>query len=220
MARDMSARGVRNGQHRCQAPVFRARCARPKARSRAGSRGVSTGARHRFESVTTSERNGNRRSLSATDGRCLQARVPERVRVRAMRSSRVSREVDDAASASASEGRVREGNRRCPSRGSRGARTCSGASHEAVSRVAPGGRRCETDRVGGGARGGNRRFPPRLRRRAASRRPFSPVTSWFFVEALPAVRRRVHASPPRWLGDSPSGPGDTPLRAGTSTART
>ncbi len=34
------------------------------------------------------------------------------------------------------------------------------------------------------------------------------------------LRRRVNASPPRWLGDSPSGPGDTPLRAGTSTART
>src|SRR4051794_16879816 len=28
------------------------------------------------------------------------------------------------------------------------------------------------------------------------------------------------ASPPRWLGDSPSGLGDAPLRAGTSTART
>src|ERR1700722_5000707 len=27
-------------------------------------------------------------------------------------------------------------------------------------------------------------------------------------------------NPPRWLDDSPSGPGDTPLRASTSTART
>ena len=54
-----------------------------------------------------------------------------------------------------------------------------------------------------------------------AREPFHPVTSWDFVEALPAdYRRRVNASPPRWLGDSPSGSGDTPLRAGTSTART
>ena len=29
----------------------------------------------------------------------------------------------------------------------------------------------------------------------------------------------AYASPPRWLDDSPSGPGDTPLRAGTSAAR-
>src|SRR6266508_562454 len=44
------------------------------------------------------------------------------------------------------------------------------------------------------------------------------------VRTLPAgvlgCRRRWSASPLRWLGDSPVGPGDTPLPAGTSTART
>src|SRR5262249_42565073 len=35
-----------------------------------------------------------------------------------------------------------------------------------------------------------------------------------------AVTGGACASPPRWLGDSPSGPGDAPLRAGTSAART
>src|SRR5262249_58083211 len=50
-----------------------------------------------------------------------------------------------------------------------------------------------------------------------------PVTSLDFVGALPADHRSggAHARyPPRWLGDSPSGLGDTPLRASTSTART
>ena len=68
------------------------------------------------------------------------------------------------------------------------------------------------------------RDDPRKRPRATRRRPSNPVTSLDFVEALPADCLRsvsgAYASPPRWLGDSPSGPGDTPLRAGTSTART
>ena len=53
-------------------------------------------------------------------------------------------------------------------------------------------------------------------------RPRLSVTSLDFVGALPAdlVGGALARYPLRWLGDSPSGPGDTPLRAGTSTART
>ena len=53
--------------------------------------------------------------------------------------------------------------------------------------------------------------------------PFS-VTDLVFVGALPAdflfLGGALARYPPRWLDDSPSGPGDTPLRASTSTART
>src|ERR671933_2808336 len=64
------------------------------------------------------------------------------------------------------------------------------------------------------------RGTPEPKRRGPHGAALDPVTSWVFVEALPADQAARNASPPRWLGDSPSGPGDTPLRAGTSTART
>jgi hypothetical protein len=41
-----------------------------------------------------------------------------------------------------------------------------------------------------------------------------------FVETLPTEKAARNASPLRWLDDSLSGPRDTSLRAGTSTART
>src|SRR5215475_10221594 len=66
--------------------------------------------------------------------------------------------------------------------------------------------------------------PPPTRRRPPFGGLRTSVTSLDFVGALPADRHSfggAHARyPPRWLGDSPSGLGDTPLRASTSTART
>src|SRR5207244_10866856 len=72
-------------------------------------------------------------------------------------------------------------------------------------------------------RKGEPRFS-RLRAEGRTKAALEPVTSAEVVEALPAQSsegwRRVTRRPLRWLGDSPLGPGDTPLPAGTSTART
>ena len=81
-------------------------------------------------------------------------------------------------------------------------------------------------RTGRGRRrvGENRRSPPKRPRAAPLGTALVSGDQLGLRRGAPADRvvlaiSGACASPPRWLGDSPSGPGDAPLRAGTSAAR-